>query len=120
MLSAIRRKLKKAAIFVTPFCLLKKWNIYLLTQKTNTSSRRRNADVDEKSEFVDQNISSDSTAISSSGAPDGDIYMMLPPIQVVGISAALIPFLEHDDANRALNGSNMQAQAVPLVNPDTH
>ena len=46
-------------------------------------------------------------------------YMDVSPHQVVGISAALIPFLEHDDANRALMGSNMQAQAVPLVSPDT-
>ena len=44
--------------------------------------------------------------------------MDVAPHQVVGISAALIPFLEHDDANRALMGSNMQAQAVPLVNPE--
>ena len=46
-------------------------------------------------------------------------YMDVAPHQVVGISAALIPFLEHDDANRALMGSNMQAQAVPLINPDS-
>jgi DNA-directed RNA polymerase subunit beta len=44
--------------------------------------------------------------------------MDVAPHQIVGISAALIPFLEHDDANRALMGSNMQAQAVPLLNPD--
>jgi DNA-directed RNA polymerase subunit beta len=44
--------------------------------------------------------------------------MDVAPHQIVGISAALIPFLEHDDANRALMGSNMQAQAVPLVRPD--
>jgi DNA-directed RNA polymerase subunit beta len=44
--------------------------------------------------------------------------MDVAPNQVVGISAALIPFLEHDDANRALMGSNMPAQAVPLVAPD--
>ena len=46
-------------------------------------------------------------------------YMDVAPHQVVGISAALIPFLEHDDANRALMGSNMMAQAVPLVRPET-
>ncbi len=46
-------------------------------------------------------------------------YMDVSPKQIVGISAALIPFLEHDDANRALMGSNMQRQAVPLVRPDT-
>ncbi len=44
-------------------------------------------------------------------------YMDVAPQQIVGISAALIPFLEHDDANRALMGSNMQAQAVPLLRP---
>ena len=44
--------------------------------------------------------------------------MDVSPKQIVGVSAALIPFLEHDDANRALMGSNMQRQAVPLVKPD--
>ncbi|MHC4955020.1 MAG: DNA-directed RNA polymerase subunit beta [Planctomycetota bacterium] len=42
-------------------------------------------------------------------------YVDISPMQLVGVSAALIPFLEHDDANRALMGSNMQRQAVPLV-----
>ncbi|MBI1372223.1 MAG: DNA-directed RNA polymerase subunit beta [Phycisphaera sp.] len=45
-------------------------------------------------------------------------YVDISPKQIVGISAALIPFLEHDDANRALMGSNMQRQAVPLVKTD--
>ena len=44
-------------------------------------------------------------------------YIDVSPKQLVGISAALIPFLEHDDANRALMGSNMQRQAVPLLKP---
>ena len=44
--------------------------------------------------------------------------MDVSPKQIVGVSAALIPFLEHDDANRALMGSNMQRQAVPLVRPE--
>ncbi len=49
----------------------------------------------------------------------GDVqYMDVSPRQIVGISASLIPFLEHDDANRALMGSNMQRQAVPLVKVD--
>ena len=46
-------------------------------------------------------------------------YMDVAPEQLVSIGAALIPFLEHDDANRALMGSNMQRQAVPLLNPQT-
>jgi DNA-directed RNA polymerase subunit beta len=50
--------------------------------------------------------------------PDSISYMDVSPQQVVGVSASLIPFLEHDDANRALMGSNMQAQAVPLVAPE--
>ena len=52
--------------------------------------------------------------------PPADIdYMDVAPEQLVSIAAALIPFLEHDDANRALMGSNMQRQAVPLLNPRT-
>ncbi|MFN7457048.1 MAG: DNA-directed RNA polymerase subunit beta, partial [Gemmatimonas sp.] len=52
--------------------------------------------------------------------PPTDIdYMDVAPEQLVSIAAALIPFLEHDDANRALMGSNMQRQAVPLLNPAT-
>ncbi|MED5330606.1 MAG: DNA-directed RNA polymerase subunit beta [Planctomycetota bacterium] len=45
-------------------------------------------------------------------------YIDISPMQLVGVSAALIPFLEHDDANRALMGSNMQRQAVPLLRTD--
>ncbi|MEE8045357.1 MAG: DNA-directed RNA polymerase subunit beta, partial [Dehalococcoidia bacterium] len=49
--------------------------------------------------------------------PDEVHYMDVSPMQIVSISTALIPFLEHDDANRALMGSNMQRQAVPLIKP---
>ncbi len=49
--------------------------------------------------------------------PDEVNYMDVSPMQIVSISTALIPFLEHDDANRALMGSNMQRQAVPLIRP---
>ena len=45
-------------------------------------------------------------------------YIDVSPKQIVGVSASLIPFLEHDDANRALMGSNMQRQAVPLLKPE--
>ena len=45
-------------------------------------------------------------------------YMALSPIQMISIATSLIPFLEHDDANRALMGSNMQRQAVPLMKPE--
>jgi len=49
--------------------------------------------------------------------PEEVDYMDVSPNQVVSVSAALIPFLEHDDANRALMGSNMQRQAVPMIRP---
>jgi len=77
-----------------------------------------NAPLNEGSEFVRRRISSryHSTFIFSEAASID--YMDVAPHQIVGISAALIPFLEHDDANRALMGSNMQAQAVPLLRPD--
>ncbi|MFM7051047.1 MAG: DNA-directed RNA polymerase subunit beta, partial [Planctomycetota bacterium] len=51
--------------------------------------------------------------------PAGEVeYVDVSPKQIVGVSASLIPFLEHDDANRALMGSNMQRQAVPLIKTD--
>ncbi len=51
-------------------------------------------------------------------APEDVTYCDVSPKQLVGVSASLIPFLEHDDANRALMGSNMQRQAVPLLRPE--
>ena len=50
--------------------------------------------------------------------PEEIDYMDVAPDQMVSVAAALIPFLEHDDANRALMGSNMQRQAVPLLYTD--
>jgi DNA-directed RNA polymerase subunit beta len=52
-------------------------------------------------------------------APEDIEYMDVAPNQIVGVSASLIPFLENDDANRALMGSNMQRQAVPLIRPSS-
>ena len=54
----------------------------------------------------------------SSRSPEDVQYMDVSPKQVISVSAALIPFLEHDDANRALMGCNMQRQAVPLLFPE--
>jgi len=52
-------------------------------------------------------------------SPEELQFMDVAPNQIVGVSASLIPFLEHDDANRALMGSNMQRQAVPLLRPES-
>jgi len=50
--------------------------------------------------------------------PEGVQYVAVSPVQIVSVATSLIPFLEHDDANRALMGSNMQRQAVPLLRPE--
>jgi DNA-directed RNA polymerase subunit beta len=77
-----------------------------------------NTPLDEHKEFVRKRISSRFHSSFLFTANENIDYMDVAPHQIVGISAALIPFLEHDDANRALMGSNMQAQAVPLLTPD--
>jgi DNA-directed RNA polymerase subunit beta len=77
-----------------------------------------NAPLTGISEFVRERISCRYHSGFLFSTPEAVDYMDVAPHQVVGISAALIPFLEHDDANRALMGSNMQAQAVPLVRPE--
>jgi len=76
-----------------------------------------NAPLNEHAEFVRKRVSCRYHSGFSFASYDTIDYMDIAPHQVVGISAALIPFLEHDDANRALMGSNMQAQAVPLIQP---
>jgi DNA-directed RNA polymerase subunit beta len=77
-----------------------------------------NAPLNEYREFENPRISCRYHSGFLFTAPENLDYMDVAPHQVVGISAALIPFLEHDDANRALMGSNMQAQAVPLLRPE--
>jgi DNA-directed RNA polymerase subunit beta len=74
--------------------------------------------LNESFEFVRSRVSSRYHSSFIFSPPTSLEYMDVAPHQIVGISAALIPFLEHDDANRALMGSNMQAQAVPLLRPD--
>jgi DNA-directed RNA polymerase subunit beta len=74
-----------------------------------------NAPIDEKGKFINKLVMTrymgDSQEIASSEVQ----YMDVSPKQLVSAAAGLIPFLEHDDANRALMGSNMQRQAVPLL-----
>ncbi|MFP4322400.1 MAG: DNA-directed RNA polymerase subunit beta, partial [Anaerolineales bacterium] len=77
-----------------------------------------NARLGQRNEFLDNRVSARHLQKFLLSAPERIDYMDVAPRQVVGISAALIPFLEHDDANRALMGSNMQRQAVPLLKAD--
>jgi len=77
-----------------------------------------NARVNPDGTFVDEFVLCRQRADYPMLSPDRIDYMDVAPEQLVSIAAALIPFLEHDDANRALMGSNMQRQAVPLLKTD--
>ncbi len=77
-----------------------------------------NSAFDEHGRFVEDRIVSRQTGDFPILEKTEVEYMDVAPNQIVGLSASLIPFLEHDDANRALMGSNMQRQAVPLIRPE--
>src|SRR6185436_15245138 len=74
-----------------------------------------NAKVDASGRLVSETISARAAGDFVSATSDKIEYMDVSPKQVVSVATALVPFLEHDDANRALMGSNMQRQAVPLL-----
>ena len=77
-----------------------------------------NAKLDEMNQFVEDRIEIRVGDQYTQGSPSEAHLMDVSPMQIMSVSAALIPFLEHDDANRALMGSNMQRQAVPLLRPE--
>lgn len=77
-----------------------------------------NAPLNEKGEFINDRIKARYKGDFPVVSPEEVHYMDVSPNQMVSAAAALIPFLEHDDANRALMGSNMQRQAVPLLRPE--
>ena len=90
--------------------------VYLSAMEESIYSiAQANATVDEKgmlaNEFVNARVAGEATMVSR----DDIQFMDVSPKQVVSVAASLIPYLENDDANRALMGSNMQRQAVPLV-----
>jgi DNA-directed RNA polymerase subunit beta len=76
-----------------------------------------NALLNEKDEFVNDKVEARFESDYPIVPPSELTYMDVAPIQMVSAAASLIPFLEHDDANRALMGSNMQRQSVPLLVP---
>jgi DNA-directed RNA polymerase subunit beta len=94
--------------------------VFFLSAEEEDSAKiaQANAPLDENSNFIYDKVKSRETGdfpILDKGEVE---YMDVAPNQIVGLSASLIPFLEHDDANRALMGSNMQRQAVPLILPE--
>jgi DNA-directed RNA polymerase subunit beta len=92
---------------------------YLTADKEdNYVIAQANAPVDKNGRFSTEVIACRHKGDFPQKAPAEIDYMDISPVQVVSTSAALVPFLEHDDANRALMGSNMQRQAVPLLFPE--
>ena len=84
-------------------------NYYIAQANTNTDANNK---------LIDDLISCRHKGEFTLTTPDKLDYMDVSPRQIVSVAASLIPFLEHDDANRALMGSNMQRQAVPTVRPE--
>jgi DNA-directed RNA polymerase subunit beta len=78
-----------------------------------------NAELDKDGYFVAERVPARHRDQFPEARPQSVDFMDVSPKQVVSVATALIPFLEHDDANRALMGSNMQRQAVPLLEPES-
>jgi DNA-directed RNA polymerase subunit beta len=92
--------------------------IYLTAEEEDTKIiAQANADLDENGNFVEGKVKARFEGDFPIVDPKELHLMDVAPNQIASIAASLIPFLEHDDANRALMGSNMQRQAVPLLRP---
>ena len=77
-----------------------------------------NAALDDAGALIDELVSARERGESVLVSPNRVQYMDVAPTQIVSVAASLVPFLEHDDANRALMGANMQRQAVPTLRPE--
>ena len=75
--------------------------------------------LDEKGHILDEKVIGRRNGETEMVAPEEVNYMDVSPKQIVSVAAACVPFLEHDDATRALMGANMQRQAVPIINPES-
>ena len=109
-------KLAPISVKVAPF--VSDEVIYLpADEEDKYTMAQANARLDDRSQFVDDKVEARSRARYFRVPPDKIDFMDVSPKQIFSVATSLIPFLEHDDANRALMGSNMQRQAVPLLAP---
>lgn len=93
--------------------------VYLSAEEEDANNiAQANAQVDKDGNFLTEKIKARYEGDFPMVSPSEVKYMDVAPNQIVSVAASLIPFLEHDDANRALMGSNMQRQAVPLLRPE--
>lgn len=98
---------------------LDKEPVYLTAEEEDKHNiAQANAKIDDNGNFVNPRVKARYEGDFPVLEPDKISYMDVAPNQIVSVAASMIPFLEHDDANRALMGSNMQRQAVPLLRPE--
>ncbi len=120
----VHAKINEMGFIETPYRKVKHGKVdmkqvFFLSAEEEDSAKiaQANAPLTDKFEFANDKVKSRETGDFPILEKDDVEYMDVAPNQIVGLSASLIPFLEHDDANRALMGSNMQRQAVPLILP---
>jgi DNA-directed RNA polymerase subunit beta len=124
---AVFAKVNNLGFIETPYRKVDKGNvdvkqehIYLSAEEEEGKKfAQSNLEIDAKGNFVGDRVISREGGDFPVVSPDEVDYMDVAPNQIASISASLIPFLEHDDANRALMGSNMMRQAVPLLRPQS-
>jgi DNA-directed RNA polymerase subunit beta len=119
----VHAKVNKMGFLETPYRKVNSGKInpdieYLSAESENyLRIAQANSEINEKGAFAHDRIKAREHGEFPVLTPNEIEYMDVAPNQIVGVSASLIPFLENDDANRALMGSNMQRQAVPLIKP---
>jgi len=107
-------RLSRRAIEVAPF--VSNEVVYLSADEEDKYTiAQANAPLDENSQFAEKRVEARLADRYLREAPDKIDFMDVSPKQIVSVATSLIPFLEHNDANRALMGANMQRQAVPLL-----
>jgi DNA-directed RNA polymerase subunit beta len=121
----VHAKINDMGFIETPYHPVKMGKVELKTltflsaeEEDEKKIAQANVPIDAHGEFTEQKIIARETGDFPILEKNDVQFMDVAPNQIVGLSASLIPFLEHDDANRALMGSNMQRQAVPLLRPE--
>ncbi len=118
----VHAKINEMGFIETPYRKVKEGKVdmkhqYYLSAEEEDDAKiaQANVEMDDKGNFIEEKVKSRQTGDFPILDREEVEFMDVAPNQIVGLSASLIPFLEHDDANRALMGSNMQRQAVPLI-----
>ncbi|HRN71523.1 MAG TPA: DNA-directed RNA polymerase subunit beta [Ginsengibacter sp.] len=121
----VHAKINEMGFIETPYRKVKDGKvdmnkIYFLSAEEEDDAKiaQANAPLDDENRFINDKVKSRESGDFPILEKDEVEYMDIAPNQIVGLSASIIPFLEHDDANRALMGSNRQRPAVPLILPE--